>query len=67
MPDDVQNADSTGYKYELVLSADKKQYTVTAEPVVYGRTGKISYFLNVESGKKPDLKQEDKQGKSLKS
>ncbi len=67
LPDDVQSADSTGYKYALVLSADKKQYTVTAEPAVYGRTGKLSYLLNVESGKKPVLKQEDKQGKSLKS
>ncbi len=67
LSEDVQSADSTGYKYDLVLSADKKQYIVTAEPAAYGRTGKLSYLLNVESGKKPILKQEDKQRKSLKS
>lgn len=67
LPEDVQTPDSTGYKYNLSLSADKKQYTVTAEPADYGKTGKLSYLLNAESGKKPVLKQEDKQGKSLKS
>jgi hypothetical protein len=67
LPEDVQSPDSTGYKYNLSLSSDKKQYTVTAEPAAYGKTGKFSYLLNAESGKKPVLKQEDKQGKSLKS
>lgn len=67
LPEEVQSSDSTGYKYELSLSADKKQYSVTAVPAVYGKTGKLSYVLSVENGKKPVLKQEDKQGKSLKS
>ncbi|CAN5831520.1 hypothetical protein BH20ACI4_BH20ACI4_13700 [soil metagenome] len=67
LPDDVQSPDSTGYKYNLSLSSDKKQYIVTAEPAAYGKTGKFSYLLNAENGKKPVLKQEDKQGKPLKS
>jgi hypothetical protein len=67
LPEDVQSPDSTGYRYNLLLSADKKQYTVTAEPAAYGKTGKISYLLKVETNKKPVLKQEDKQGKSLKT
>lgn len=67
LPEDVQSPDSTGYKYNLSLSGDKKQYFVTAEPAVYGKTGKFSFLLTVESGGKPVLKEEDKQGKSLKS
>jgi hypothetical protein len=63
----VQSPDSTGYKYDLSLSEDKKRFIVTAEPVVYGKTGKFSYLLTVESGKTPVLKVEDKNGKSLKS
>jgi len=63
----VQSPDSTGYKYNLSLSEDKKRFTVTAEPVVYGKTGKFSYIMTGESGKNPVLKEEDKQGKSLKS
>ena len=66
LTENVQNSDSTGYKYNLLLSIDKKQYVVTAEPVVYGKTGKFSYLLEAESGKKPVLRQEDKQGKSMK-
>lgn len=62
----VQNPDFTGYKYNLSLSADKKQFTVTAEPVAYGKTGNFSYLLTVESGKTPVLKVDDKKGKSLK-
>lgn len=67
LPEDVQSPANTGYKYELSLSADKKRYSVTAEPAAYGKTGKFSYLLQVETNKKPFLKQEDKQGKSLKS
>jgi hypothetical protein len=67
LPEDVQSPENTGYKYTLSLSADKKQYTVTAEPIVYGKTGKFSFLMNVETGKTPVLKVEDKQGKSLKS
>lgn len=63
----VLSPDSTGYKYNLSLSDDKKRFTVTAEPVVYGKTGKFSYLMTGESGKTPVLKVEDKQGKSLKS
>lgn len=62
----VQSPDSTGYKYDLSLSDDKKQFTVTAEPVAYGKTGKFSYIMTGESGKNPVLKVDDKQGKSLK-
>ncbi len=64
LPEDIESGDFTGYKYNISLSADKKQYIVTAEPVIYGKTGKLSYLLSVENDKKPVLKQEDKQGKS---
>lgn len=67
LTENVQNPDSTGYKYNLSLSEDKKRFIVTAEPVVYGKTGKFSYLMTVESGKTPVLKVEDKNGKSLKS
>lgn len=66
LTDSVQNPDFTGYKYDLSLAADKKSFIVTAEPAIYGKTGKFSYILNVESGKTPVLRQEDRQGKSVK-
>lgn len=67
LSENVQKPDSTGYKYSLSLSQDRKSFVVTAEPVVYGKTGNFSYLLTGESGKTPVLKVEDKKGKSLKS
>lgn len=66
LTESVQSPDATGYKYDLSISNDKKSFSVTAEPVAYGKTGKFSYLMNVESSKTPVLKVEDKQGKSLK-
>jgi hypothetical protein len=46
LPEDIKTSDSTGYNYHIKLSADKKSYTAGAEPAQYGRTGKISYYLD---------------------
>ena len=68
LSDAVNDSVSTGYRYNLSLSADKKKYTASAEPMVYDRTGKLSYLLEVGNAKQqPMLKQEDKKGKPLKS
>lgn len=61
MPADVSNI--KGYKYNMVLSADKKKYTATAEPVIYGKTGKLSFVAEGEYGKDPRLGTVDKGGR----
>jgi PBP1b-binding outer membrane lipoprotein LpoB len=61
VPADVSN--TRGYKYNMILSADKKKYTATAEPVVYGKTGKLSFVAEGEYGKDPRLGSIDKGGK----
>lgn len=67
LPADVQNAASTGYRYEISLSADKKRYKATAEPETYNKTGKISYVLEAEgSNQTPRLKSADLGGKPIK-
>lgn len=64
---DMQNVGSTGYRFNIVPSADKKTYYATAEPVVYGKTGKLSYLLQYDSpNAKPRLKFEDNKGAPLK-
>jgi outer membrane murein-binding lipoprotein Lpp len=64
---DAQTTDSTGYRYTVSLSADKKKYFVTAEPAVYGKTGKFSYLVEVEGADKPSrFKSQDKKGQPLK-
>lgn len=68
LPADAQSAESTGYRYNISLSPDKKNYKATAEPEIYNKTGRLTYFLEVnEKNQSPPLKSADLGGKSLKS
>jgi len=63
---DVQTSESTGYRYTISLSADKKKYFATAEPAVYGKTGKLSFLIEVEgTSKDARFKSQDKKGEPL--
>jgi hypothetical protein len=63
---DINNTGLTGYNYKLILAPDKKKYTVTAEPVAYGKTGKLSFLIEGEEGKNPRLESRDNGGQPLK-
>ena len=65
LPEDILTSDSTGYAYKLYLSPDKKSFTATAEPAVYGKTGKLSFWFEVNGGKTSALQNKDNNGKTL--
>ena len=61
MPKDLEGTESTGYRFHVNVSRDAKTWTAAAEPAQYGRTGRLSFFMDqtgVRSG--------DKAGKPLK-
>lgn len=63
---DVQSSESTGYRYTISPSADKKKYFATAEPAVYGKTGKLSFLIEAEgANKEARFKSQDKKGEPL--
>ena len=67
LPADAQSPESTGYRYNISLSSDKKSYSANAEPAVYGKTGKLSFFMEYnEKDKKMRLQFEDNKGAPLK-
>lgn len=66
LPEDIQTSTTTGYNYNIELSADKKTYDATAIPEIYGKTGKLSYLLYVDANQNPHFEKEDKKGKLLK-
>ncbi|MDQ3800957.1 MAG: hypothetical protein M3384_16160 [Acidobacteriota bacterium] len=67
LPIDAQSAESTGYRYTISVSPDKKKYFATAEPAVYGRSGKLSFLVEVEgANKEARFKSQDKKGQPLK-
>ena len=52
---------ASGYNVRITVSGDKKSYTAAAEPTRYGRTGKLSFWMD-QSGA---IKQADNGGKPL--
>jgi hypothetical protein len=59
VPKDLEATESTGYRFHITLASDAKSYTAGAEPARYGRTGRLSFFLdqtgvrNADTGGKP--------------
>ena len=48
LPDDVTTNASTGYNYAVQLTGDKRRYSATATPAVYGKSGKRSFLLELD-------------------
>lgn len=48
LPDDIKTSESTGYVYAVNLAANKKQYFATATPASYGKSGKLSFLLQLD-------------------
>jgi hypothetical protein len=46
VPKDIEGTESTGYRFQVNRSADAKSWYATAEPVQYGRTGRLSFYLD---------------------
>ena len=46
VPKDIEGPETTGYRFQVVRAADAKSWYATAEPVQYGRTGRLSFYLD---------------------
>jgi hypothetical protein len=66
LPGDIKSADSTGYQYGIHLSKNKKEYFATATPAVYGKSGKLSFILQLKGKSLPSLRSMDNGGKPMK-
>ena len=54
VPKDLEGTDSTGYRFQIVRSADSKSWYATAEPAQYGRTGRLSFYLDASGVRSGD-------------
>lgn len=43
---DIETTDILGYRFHVTLGKDAKSWTAGAEPVRYGRTGRLSFFMD---------------------
>jgi hypothetical protein len=54
IPKDIENPESTGYRFNVVRSADGKSWYATAEPAQYGRSGRLSFYLDATGVRSAD-------------
>lgn len=54
IPKDIEGTETTGYRFQIFRSADGKSWYATAEPTQYGRTGRLSYFLDASGVRSGD-------------
>jgi hypothetical protein len=54
IPKDLEGTDSTGYRFRITASADGKTWNAAAEPVQYGRTGKLSFYMDASGVRSGD-------------
>lgn len=66
LPDDATDSKSTGYVYTIVLLDGNKKFFATAEPAVYGKTGKLSFLLEFDKKNNPQFSSKDNKGQPLK-
>ena len=55
IPKDIEGTESTGYRFQVVRTADAKTWYATAEPVQYGRTGRLSFYLDASGVRSADV------------
>lgn len=66
LPAEMQSGDSGGYKYNITLTNDGKNYYATATPAEYGKSGKSSFLLEIDSKKGPRITNRDTGGHVMK-
>ena len=46
IPKDIEGPETTGYRFQVLRATDGKSWYATAEPAQYGRTGRLSFYLD---------------------
>ena len=54
IPKDIEGTESTGYRFQVFRSTDGKSWYATAEPAQYGRTGRLSFYLDASGVRSGD-------------
>jgi len=55
IPKDLEGPETTGYNFHVNRAADSKSWYATAEPAQYGKSGKLSFYLDASGVKSSDV------------
>ncbi len=56
VPRDIEDGEAGGYRFTVTVSADEKSFSATGTPVAYGKTGKVSFYADINGVRGDDLK-----------
>jgi hypothetical protein len=56
VPKDIEDSAALGYKITMEVSSDRQSFFALATPLVYGRTGRLSFYADLEGIRAEDLK-----------
>ncbi len=56
LPADIQGGESSGYRFTLTVSADGKSFFATATPMVYGKSGRVSFYADPNGVRGEDMR-----------
>lgn len=60
---DASSNETTGYNYSVKLSDGNKKYSAMATPAVYGKTGKLTFYIELDKKGQAHLTSKDTGGK----
>ncbi|HKZ81436.1 MAG TPA: hypothetical protein VJ124_24415 [Pyrinomonadaceae bacterium] len=55
IPKDLEGTETTGYRFRIIVSPDRKTWSAAAEPAQYGRTGRLSFFMDASGVRSADM------------
>jgi hypothetical protein len=55
IPKDLEGTETTGYRFRVTVSGDGKSWTASAEPAQYGRSGRLSFFMDQSGVRSGDV------------
>jgi hypothetical protein len=55
LPKDLEGTESTGYRFHVNAPAGGKAWNAAAEPAQYGRTGRLSFYLDASGVRSSDV------------
>ncbi|HXG93379.1 MAG TPA: hypothetical protein VNN73_13610 [Blastocatellia bacterium] len=56
VPRDIEGGQANGYRFTFALGEDQKSFFATATPIVYGKTGRLSFYADLSAVRAEDLK-----------
>jgi hypothetical protein len=56
VPEDIEDGQTSEYRFTLAITDNKKSFFATASPTAYGKTGRLSFYADINGTRAEDLK-----------